>query len=30
VQRVPVKIDLDQHTGKFLLGTNAVVKIHVR
>jgi multidrug resistance efflux pump len=30
VQRVPVKIEFDQHAGKFLPGTNAVVKIHIK
>jgi multidrug resistance efflux pump len=30
VQRVPVKIGFDQHAGKFLPGTNAVVKIHIK
>jgi multidrug resistance efflux pump len=30
VQRVPVKIEFSQHTVKFLPGTNAVVKIHIK
>jgi len=30
VQRVPVKIEFDQHADKFLPGTNAVVKIHIK
>jgi multidrug resistance efflux pump len=30
VQRIPVKIEFYQHPGKFLPGTNAVVKIHVK
>jgi multidrug resistance efflux pump len=30
VQRIPVKIEFDQHPGKFLPGTNAVVKIHIK
>jgi multidrug resistance efflux pump len=30
VQRVPVKIGFDQHADKFLPGTNAVVKIHIK
>jgi multidrug resistance efflux pump len=30
VQRVPVKIGFDQHASKFLPGTNAVVKIHIK
>lgn len=30
VQKVPVKIELENHDGKLLPGTNAVVKIHVR
>lgn len=30
VQRVPVKIEFSQHAGKFLPGTNAVVKIHIK
>jgi multidrug resistance efflux pump len=30
VQRVPVKIEFDQHAARFLPGTNAVIKIHVR
>jgi multidrug resistance efflux pump len=30
VQKIPVKIEFDQHTSKFLPGTNAVVKIHIK
>jgi multidrug resistance efflux pump len=30
VQKIPVKIEFDQHAGKFLPGTNAVVKIHIK
>ena len=30
VQKIPVKIELDQNDGKLLPGTNAVVKIHVK
>jgi multidrug resistance efflux pump len=30
VQRVPVKIEFNQHAVKFLPGTNAVVKIHIK
>jgi multidrug resistance efflux pump len=30
VQRVPVKIEFNQLAGKFLPGTNAVVKIHIK
>jgi len=30
VQRIPVKIEFDHHAEKFLPGTNAVVKIHIK
>jgi len=30
VQRIPVKIEFDQHAEKFLPGTNAVIKIHIK
>lgn len=30
VQRIPVKISIDKFDSKILLGTNAVVKIHVK
>lgn len=30
VQKIPVKIELDQNNGKLLPGTNAVIKIHIK
>ena len=30
VQKIPIKIELDQHNDKLLPGTNAVIKIHIK
>lgn len=30
VQKIPIKIEFDQHNGKLMPGTNAVIRIHIK